>query len=67
MSDIKKEGREEQSTGRLEKAVGEAAGNEELETEGRVREAQGEMKEGLGDADKDVSDAADAARDALKD
>lgn len=60
------EARNDQSTGQLEEAVGRAAGNDELETKGRVRQAEGEMKEGLGDAESDVEKAADDARDALR-
>jgi uncharacterized protein YjbJ (UPF0337 family) len=67
MSDkeLRDEGREDISRGKLEEAVGKAAGSDKLETEGRVHQAEGEMKQGLGDADRSVSDAADAARDTL--
>ena len=64
--DLKDEGREDASRGRLEEAVGEIADNDRLKTEGRVHQAEGEMKQGLGDANKSVSDAADTARDTLK-
>jgi uncharacterized protein YjbJ (UPF0337 family) len=64
--DLEEEGRHDQSVGQLEKAIGEDAGIDKLETEGRVREAVGEVKEGLGEAADTVDDAADDARDALK-
>jgi uncharacterized protein YjbJ (UPF0337 family) len=65
--DLAREGREDQGTGKLEESIGNAAGNDDLATEGRVRQAEGEMKEGLGDARQDVTEAADDARDTLRD
>lgn len=63
--DLQTEGREDQSTGKLEEAIGDAAGNKTLETEGRIRQAEGEVKEGLGEARRDVTDAVDDAREKL--
>ena len=65
--DLAREGREDQSTGKLEESIGNAAGNDDLATKGRVRQAEGEMKEGLGKAQGDVTEATDDARDTLRD
>ncbi|PYS88993.1 MAG: CsbD family protein [Acidobacteria bacterium] len=66
MSDAKKEGQQEKSAGKLEEAIGDAADNDKLRTEGRVRQATGEMKEGLSEADDRVGEASDSARDHLR-
>lgn len=66
-NDLEKEGREDQSVGKLQESIGEAAGNKEMETEGRIRQAEGEMTEGLGQAGDKVEDAAHDAREALRD
>jgi uncharacterized protein YjbJ (UPF0337 family) len=65
MSDETREGDHDVSRGKLEETIGKVAGNDELETEGRVHQAEGELKRGLGEARADVSDAADTARDVL--
>ena len=62
-----REGRDDQSAGKLKEAIGDAAGNRDLEAEGRVQQAEGEMEEGLGKAKEEVNHAAGEAREALKD
>lgn len=62
-----REGHDKESAGKLTEAIGGAAGDRELEGEGRIKRAEGEMQQGIGEAKDEVSDAADAARETLND
>jgi uncharacterized protein YjbJ (UPF0337 family) len=57
MSDSKKvEAKTDQAKGKVKKTVGQAVGNEKLEAEGRGDQAKGDLRQ-----------AAEKAKDALKD
>ncbi len=61
------EGKWEQAKGWVKDKTGEATGNERLEAEGEVQNAEGHTQESWGKVKGGVSDAVDAAGEAISD